>query len=356
MPFARPTLATIVERVRSDIESRLPGADAHLKNTVESILSIALAGAANQLHGHISWLSKQILPDTAEGQFLDRHASIRGLTRTTATKSTGNLPVTGVAGSVIPVSTKYSTTDGQTFSTLAEITLDESGEGIVSLEADVAGIYGNLISGTTLTLVSPIAGVDPSGVITAAFEEGTNIESDANLRARVLLAWQAQERGGTAADYISWALEVAGNTRAWAWGAKDNVGLLPGCVLVTFVRDSDIDLIPNQSEVDATQAHLETVKPITADVIVAAPLSEPIDITISNLSPNTQAVKDSIAAELADLFFNEAAPGEIMLRSHIDQAISSANGEVDHLLVSPATDSTPSGALYLPTLGTITYV
>jgi uncharacterized phage protein gp47/JayE len=78
-----------------------------------------------------------------------------------------------------------------------------------------------------------------------------------------------------------------------------------------------------------------------------------VDYTIA-LTPNTQAVKDAVTAELADLHRREAAPGTIFLLSHIKEAISIAAGETNHVLTVPSADITPAtGAI--PTLGTITW-
>jgi uncharacterized phage protein gp47/JayE len=47
------------------------------------------------------------------------------------------------------------------------------------------------------------------------------------------------------------------------------------------------------------------------------------------------AVREQVAAELSDLLRREAEPGGTILISHIREAISTAVGEVDHVVVSP---------------------
>lgn len=355
MSFLRPTLATIIARCKQDIFSRLPTSDPYIKGNIEEILSIALAGLAHQLHGHLAWLAKQILPDGAEGQFLDRHASIRGLTRKTATKAVGSITCTGVNGSVIAVDTQWSDSTGQLFSCTIEATI-AAGTAAVTIECDSGGTAGNLAAGTVLTLVEPVTGVDSTATV-VALEAGTDEETDEALRIRVLQAWQSTIGLGTAADYIRWTLEVAGNTRAWAFGALDDpTNVAPGQVLVTFVRDGDVDMIPSAGEVATTQAYLDTQKPLTADVVAAAPSVTTVNVTISGLLPNTSAVRAAVEAELQDLFFNEATPGETLYLSHIEAAISGAAGETTHTLVAPSADVVAAGPLVLPVLGTVTFV
>ena len=62
---------------------------------------------------------------------------------------------------------------------------------------------------------------------------GSDAETDESLRARVLRRIQKPPQGGAGYDYVAWALEVPGVTRAWVYPAE--MGL--GTVTVRFVRD-----------------------------------------------------------------------------------------------------------------------
>lgn len=76
-------------------------------------------------------------------------------------------------------------------------------------------------------------------------------------------------------------------------------------------------------------------KPITADVYVVAPTAKPVDVVIQDLSPLTEAVKQAIRNGLPGLFRREGEPGRVVLVSQIREAISTAVGEYDHVLVAP---------------------
>ena len=52
----------------------------------------------------------------------------------------------------------------------------------------------------------------------------------------------------------------------------------------------------------------------------------------------TFSIEPSFKAELEALLIREGAPGQILYRSHIEQAISSVDGEENHVLVSPSED------------------
>ena len=86
-------------------------------------------------------------------------------------------------------------------------------------------------------------------------------------------------------------------------------------------------------------------------VAVAAPLA----VTISNLLPNTAAVRSAIAAQLADLIRREALPGGTLYLSHLREAISAAAGETNHVLVNPVADVVAAtGAIVTP--GVVSFV
>jgi uncharacterized phage protein gp47/JayE len=121
------------------------------------------------------------------------------------------------------------------------------------------------------------------------------------------------------------------------------------------VRDDDVSIIPDAGEVAAVQAHIDALRPVTADAYVVAPSAVSLNLTISGLSPATTVVRDAIAAELADLLRREAVPGGTILLSHLREAISIAAGEYNHTLVSPVADVTHTTG-QIAVLGTITWV
>lgn len=349
MPFSRPTLSQLIDRVASDIEARLPGSDAHTRRSNLAVIARVLAGLAHGEYGYLDWMARQLFPDTSEGEYLARHAAIWGVTRTPAAAAAGNVTFTGTTGVVIPAGTELQRSDGALYTTDAEATL-ASGTITTAVTAETAGAAGNAAIGTTLTLLSPIAGVNATATVASGgLASGADEEGDDALRIRLLAVIRAPAHGGNKADYERWALEVPGVTRAWVYPLEGGAGT----VTVRFVRDDDASLIPDAGEVTAVQDYINDLRPVTAAVTVAAPTAAPVNYTIA-LTPNTQAVKDAVTAELADLHRREAAPGAIFLLSHIREAISIAAGETNHVLTAPSADITPAtGAI--PTLGTITW-
>jgi len=350
MPFSRPTLPDLIARAQADIESRLPGADARLRRTLLGVLARIHAGSAHALYGYLDWLARQLMIDTAEVDHLDRWASIWGVSRKAATPAIGNVSFTGTDNTVIPISTVLQRADGAEFVTDAAGTIT-AGTVVVAVTASTAGDNGNTVSGSALSLVSPISGVNGTATVDASgLTGGTDAEADDALRSRLLARIQQPPHGGADFDYVTWALEVAGVTRAWVYPAE--LGL--GTVSVRFMMDDTYsDGIPLAADVTAVQSYIDTLRPVTAAVTVVAPVAVPLDFTIS-LIPNTSTTQAAVQASLQDLIQREASPGGTLLISHIREAISTSAGETDHTLTVPAADVTHTTG-QIATMGTITW-
>src|SRR4051812_43069731 len=146
MAFARPTLTEIAARIQQDLTTRLTLTGTALRRSVVNVLSSVLAAAAHLLHGHLDYLAKQLFPDTSEVEFLERQATLYGLSRIAATFATGTATVTGTNGTVVPAGTVLQRADGTQYSVNADVTI-ASGTGTLALTALVAGVGGNANAG-----------------------------------------------------------------------------------------------------------------------------------------------------------------------------------------------------------------
>ncbi|MFS8930940.1 baseplate J/gp47 family protein [Cupriavidus taiwanensis] len=329
----------------------IPGADARLRFAVLNALAVMTAGAADGLYGYLEWISKQILPDQAEEEFLERHASLwlpGG--RKVATSASGLVTVSGIDGTVVPAGTIFIRSDGIQYASQADATV-AAGAASVSVQATSAGQSTNAVMGQSLALVTPVAGLQSTAAVgVSGLSNGADKESDDDLRARLLQRLQQPPDGGSATDYVRWALSVSGVTRAWV--APLELGA--NTVVVRFVRDDDASIIPDAAEVAAVQAYIDSVRPVTAEVTVVAPVAMPVNYQIQ-LTPSSVAVRAAVEAELRDLILREGIPGGTLLLSHIREAISIAAGETDHVLVSPAANvAAPVGQLAV--FGSITWM
>ena len=343
MSFSRPSLATLRSRIAADVSGRLLDGAPLRSRSVLSVLVYVWAGACHMMYGALQWYFSQFWIKTAEKEFLERKAATWGITRKAGARAVGTVAFSG--SGLIPAGSVLRSDGGLLFTVDADV--DVPGTGAVT--ASEAGSGSNLEAGESLTLVQAVAGVSGSASV-VSMTGGVDAETDDELRARVLTALQSPPMGGSASDYVTWALEVPGVTRAWCYPLY--LGL--GTVGVSFVCDGQADgPLPDEEMVRRVQAHIDGRRPVTADVIVFAPRAVQVDITL-HVTPDTTAVREAVAAELRDLFTREAEPGVTLLRSHIDEAVSITAGEEDHLLIAPAFNIVPEEG-ELPVLRSVNF-
>lgn len=345
--FARPTLAALKTRIKADLVARLKQ-DEVLRRADLEVQAAVQAAAVNSLYGFIDYVAEQILPDTAGAESLDRHGSIWGVVRKAASKAVGTVTLTTTVGAAVPSGAELVHASGLTFVVTAGVTATGTSTAVAT-EATAAGAAGNLAAGEPLTLISPIVGVQSVGA-SGTLAGGADVESDDALRARILDRIRQPPHGGADFDYRAWALEVAGVTRAWVLPQHFGVGT----VGITFVMDDRADIVPTAGDVSLVQAHIDEVRPVTADAQVFAPGTLAVDLTVE-VSPDTPEVRAAIEAEVDDFLRREAAPGGTIYLSRLREAVSQAAGETHHEMTAPTANIVlPAGTIAI--LGTITWV
>lgn len=356
MPFTRPTLTELIDRVWTDISSRIPGGtnSTFLRRSLAGILARAEAGAVHSLYGYLDFIARQVFPDTAEAEYLDRWAVI-WLTggRKPATFAGGalTLQVTGPAGVPLPAGTEYRRADGAVFETTEELVLSGP-TGLVGLKAQAAGAAGNTPAGNVLSLLQPVAGFTSSAtVVSPGVQGGVDQETDQALQARIIRRIQFPPQGGSADDYVTWALEVPGVTRAWVYPGQMGLGTV---TVLVGNDDASAGFIPDPAVVAAAQAYIDQRRPVTAEVFVLAPTSVAVPVTAA-ISPDNSSTRAAAEAELQDLFLRDAAPGGTIYISKIREAVSIAAGVSNSRIDSPTADFVATTG-QLPRLGAITWV
>jgi uncharacterized phage protein gp47/JayE len=351
MPFQRKSLRALVDQAQTEMNARLPEGDARLPSSVLNVLAHVYSGGVSGLYGYLDWLALQLMIDTAESEYLERWANIWGINRKPASAAVGQVSVPGVAGAVVPVGLLLQRGDGRQFSVSSETPVSPDSVATVDVVALDPGVLGDTDAGETLQLVEAVAGLESSATVTdTGIAGGADTETDDALRERLLFRIQQPPHGGAMHDYVAWAKEVPGVTRAWCYPLE--LGL--GTVTVRFVCNGSDDIFPDELKIDEVAAHIESVRPLTAQVSVVSPIPVPINFTIQAVTPGSQAVKDAVVVELQDLLLRESVPGGTILVSHIRAAISAAAGESDHILVSPI-ENIENGVGEMSTMGSVTW-
>jgi len=226
------------------------------------------------------------------------------------------------------------------------------------------GLSGNFVEGTVVNLVTPIAGVDVSGVVgPGGLVGGADTEELVPFRDRTVASLRVAPGGGNDDDYVRWSLEVPGVTRAWT----DAHGNGDGTVVVRFMMDETYaNGIPTEADEQAVLNYLRRHwddslgrfigYPVHMDgkVYAWAPVAKPLNFEISGLDPVTEAVKAAISAQLKDLIRREGSPGAAIHPSWCWEAISLATGERKHVLTFP-TDPFTTQRGEIVTFGGVSY-
>ena len=295
-------------------------------------------------------MSKQAHPATCDEELLLLWAEWRledG--RKVAVASTGYVAVTGTTGKVVDAGVVYQSDDGRRYVVLAAVTL-VAGQAQVQVAAETAGLAGNIEAGT-LTAVTPVLGVNPTASIGAdGIIGGAEQETIEALRGRVQAAFKNPSKVGNGADFVEWALEVPGVTRAWALDRW----MGPGTFGLTFVCDGNADIFPSPAKVAEVQAALEAKRPVTSEIYVFAAQRLAVNFRIK-LTPDTSATRAAVTKNLTDLINASGGSGSVILLSHIGATISGSAGETDHRLELPI-DDVPVAANQVATLGAITWL
>lgn len=353
--FVRPTYSEILDRIQSDMDSRLEGTDSRLRRSVLNVLANMEAGSVHGLYGFVSFLALQIFPDSAQVEYLNRWGVIYGVERKQAVSASGDVNFTGSNGTLIPEGTELQRSDLVTFVTTEDVTI-ALGVATANVEADIPGENGNTANGSTLSFTSPIVGVDSDATVASGgLLGGLDIESDDDYLQRILENIQLPPQGGSEQDYIVWAKEVTGVTRVWVFPLEDG----PGTVTVRFMMDDSYDDgIPQSGDVDDVQEYIDSKKPVTAIVTVAAPTPIELDFEIElTINPGyvLADVQDSVEANLRDMLIRDAEPGGTINLSRIVETINLSEGVYSCILTQPAADETVADT-EISVMGDITWV
>ncbi|EDY8547092.1 baseplate J/gp47 family protein [Salmonella enterica] len=359
MPYNAPGLSDLIARTEQNIEQRLPGTWPQAREKTLSALAYAQAGLAAGCHEHIQWVSRQIIPGSADEAELLEHCQFWGVRRKQAARASEEITVTVTDAVTIPARTRWQRVDGEVFVSMEDASSGGAGDIAVKVSAVNAGKSGNTPADTVLSLITPMANVLPDAVAIKGITGGADIESAGELLARLEYRVQYPPFGGNQYDYVRWAREVPGVTRAWClptWKGGGTVG-------VTFVQDNNNDIFPTESDVtrvdDYISGHPDPVtglivgKPDGIIVTTFALTRKPVDMEIY-ISPNTEAMQKAVRQSRTALFYNEASPGGAMAPSHIIRSVAGVTGLNDFDVRKPL-DIQYSAATELLVPGVITW-
>lgn len=287
MAFNIPTLSTLIDRITGDINASMRNQNASIRRTLAYAFAHAMAGIAWGLYLYHTYIYRQVFPDTADSAQLSRWARLFSIIRDPAVKASGTLTFTGTAGSDLLGGSVLQRQDGREYVVVGDYHWTASEDKAVTVQASVAGVDGNQtwVTGMTLELVSPPAGVVASGVLVhPGLTGGADVESDPALLVRLLGRLGNPPQGGARSDYDTWARSTTGvrPDLVWIQGFRQGVTLGQVRTLFTIVDTGDDGtVIPSAGNVAAVLANIEPLAPVDVEPLVVAPGGQTTTITVT---------------------------------------------------------------------------
>lgn len=317
-----------------------------------SVRLYALAAQVYALEVQADWACRQAFPQTAQGEYLDRHAQLRGLERKEAVPAEGTVRFT--AGEVsqsardIPAGTVCMTAGLVRFETTqaasipaGELTAD------VPVKALTPGTAGNVAAGAITSMaVAPVGVVSCTNLSPCA--GGVDEEDDEGLRARVLETFRRLPNGANAAFYQQEALSFDQVAAASVISRPRGTGSVDVVVATTAG-------VPGEELLEELEAYFEERREIAVDVQVRAPETKTVDVTVSVAAQagwDQEGVLQGVEDALEGWFTGERLGQDILL-AQLGNLIYQCDGVANYSITAPVADVAVDSD-ELPVLGTLT--
>lgn len=329
MPFLTPDYQAIRDSILRDIANQAPEA-AIGQDSDYAIRANATGSAIEGLYQHQQWIARQIFPDTADSDNMERYGAFFKIYRLRAVAATGSIDFSGTTGTAIPIGTEAKAIDGTAFVTTAAGVIGAGGTVNIAAQAALAGAAGNKAAATALTLTAAPPGVLSQAAINT-MTGGADAETNAALLARILFRLQNPPCGGADHDYYAWAMEVSGVSAAYVYSNRRGLGTTDVIILA-------VGGIPGAALVTSVQSHIDGVRPVQADFLVFAPTAIAVNITAALTLAAGYMLADVTAAinTALDAYFAKLKPGDTCYINRIRAIISDTPGVVDFNLTAPA--------------------
>ncbi len=312
----------------------------------------AVAAQIYALHVQCEWVTNQCFPQSAEGEYLDHHAEMRGLKRRAAVAAGGNIRFyvdAAVAADIfIAAGTVCMTAGLIRFKTTESVTLNAGSLYVdAAAQAMEAGTTGNVSMGSILSM-----SVAPVGVSRCsnpnAFSGGADEEDDDTLRARVLNSYKRMPNGANAAFYEQGALSFDEVAAVTVLPRKRGVGTVD-LVVATAAG------VPNNALLQELTAYFETKREIAVDLAVLAPKTVTVNMVVTiQVEENEKfAVVAAAVRAMLQKWFTGERLGKNVLLAELGSLVFSVDSVSNCAISIPAADLAIAGD-ELPVLGTIT--
>ncbi|MCO8326799.1 baseplate J/gp47 family protein [Burkholderia cenocepacia] len=321
-----------LDEIRADqlreILNQLPEADTS-SDSDYFVRASGVGSAVEGLYAYQQWQTKQIFPDSADPEYLLRHAALYGMSLKPAVAASGTLKVFGTVTTGVPSGLRFNI-GALGYTTTSSGTIGADGTTVVTVAANDTGSASNIASPVSVQLMSVPSGLQSQATL-LAMTGGLETETYSQLLSRLLDRLRNPPGSGKLSDYRRWALEVPGITAAYVYPHRTAVGHIDVVVVSG-------NALPSQDEVDAVMLNINLNRPgACRGISVFAPELVVVDhvILVKLEGVDKDALKTAITPQFAS-YYDSLVPGATVVKSKLEGIVSDANGVVDRNFVTPA--------------------
>ncbi len=312
----------------------------------------ALAAQVCSLYIQADWVVRQAFPQTAEGEYLDRHALLRGLERKQAVAAQGvvrfHAGEEAASPREIPQGTVCMTAGLIRFETTrADVVEAGALTADVPVRALEPGAAGNIAAGAIVSMA-----VAPIGISWCTNPQpcagGADGEGDGELRERVLDTFKRLPNGANAAFYQQGALSFDQVAAAAVIARPRGVGSVD-------VVPATLDGIPGAGLLAELTEYFRQRREIAVDLVVRAPGTRTVDVSVL-VEPEEGRDSAQVLAGVREAiqgWFTGKLLGQSVLLARLGNLVYGCDGVANYVITAPAED-VPVGQDELPRLGTLT--
>jgi uncharacterized phage protein gp47/JayE len=180
--------------------------------------------------------TKQLLPDLADTEFLERHGFVEGASRLDATASSLSVAVTGSPDGLKVIGSALLTdTNGLVYVPTTSTVTITGGNGALIATCQTPGTGGNLAATTVLQWSAAPTGLNPTALVSSITAAGTERETDQAYAARIIARRKDRPASFNRADVVELTKQFHSVAEAYVYPllqpGTDTVGI-PGCLQV----------------------------------------------------------------------------------------------------------------------------
>ncbi|HGS8976777.1 baseplate J/gp47 family protein [Clostridioides difficile] len=266
--YSSQTYDVVKNRTLSNIDLNIYKGEGSFLSDMVSPVNSELA----KFYIELSYLHKKAFIEDNFDDFLDKRVNEFGVYRKLGTEATGEVTFEGKAGTVVQNGTTISYNE-LLFVVIKDIEIGSEIEQNTSpIQALEIGIRYNIPANTEFKLQDEINGITKI-YNNLAFQGGTEIETDEELKERFYKIQKNQATSGNKAHYEEWALEVDGVYNAKVYPRWDGAGTVK--VLLFGQNNQAVE----EEIITKCREHIEAEMPIGCTLTVTTPST--LNVSIS---------------------------------------------------------------------------